>query len=81
MLRLTPRGKEVFLLALEGLNINQIAERMGISYSGVLRHRSILTSILYKKSLDLSHENSIYRNSGSCRKGIHFRHCYKKTTC
>ena len=38
-LRLTPRGKEVFNLIMEGLTIAEIAERLGISYSGVLRHR------------------------------------------
>lgn len=39
MLKLTPRGKEVFELIMRGLTIAQIAERMDISYSGVLRHR------------------------------------------
>lgn len=38
-LRLTPRGKEVFTLIMRGLTIAQIAVRLGISYSGVLRHR------------------------------------------
>lgn len=39
VLRLTPRGKDVFKLVLNGLTIAQIADRLGISYSGVLRHR------------------------------------------
>lgn len=39
MVRLTPRGREVFELIMHGLTIAQIAERMSISYSGVLRHR------------------------------------------
>ena len=38
-IKLTPRGKEVFELAMLGLNINKISKRLGISYSGVLRHR------------------------------------------
>lgn len=38
-LRLTPRGQDVFELILRGLTIAQIAKRLGISYSGVLRHR------------------------------------------
>jgi FixJ family two-component response regulator len=39
MLKLTPRGKQVFHLILEGLTDNQIRERLGISYSCVRRHR------------------------------------------
>lgn len=38
-LELTPRGKEVFCLMLDGLSDAQIAERLGISYSGVRRHK------------------------------------------
>lgn len=38
-IRLTPRGREVFELAMHGLSIKKISERLGISYSGVLRHR------------------------------------------
>lgn len=38
-IRLTPRGREVFKLAMQGLSIKKISERLGISYSGVLRHR------------------------------------------
>ena len=38
-IRLTPRGKEVFELAIRGLSIKEISERLRISYSGVLRHR------------------------------------------
>lgn len=38
-IQLTPRGREVFELALHGLSIKEISERLGISYSGVLRHR------------------------------------------
>lgn len=38
-LRFTPRGKEVFRLMLEGLSDKQIAVRLGISYSGVRRHK------------------------------------------
>lgn len=36
---LTPRGKEVFELVLDGKTSNEIAGFLGISYSGVLRHR------------------------------------------
>lgn len=36
---LTPRGKEVFELILDGKTSNEIAGFLGISYSGVLRHR------------------------------------------
>jgi DNA-binding CsgD family transcriptional regulator len=39
MIRLTPRGKEVFQLIMKGLTIRQIGELLGISYSGVLRQR------------------------------------------
>lgn len=38
-LKLTPRGKEVFRLILSGCNDKQIGERLGISYSGVRRHK------------------------------------------
>ena len=38
-IKLTPRGGEVFRLTLEGLEDKQIAERLGISYSGVRRHK------------------------------------------
>lgn len=38
-IRLTPRGREVFELAMRGLSIKEISEYLGISYSGVLRHR------------------------------------------
>lgn len=38
-IKVTPRGKEVFLLILDGLNINQIAHHLGISRSGVRHHR------------------------------------------
>lgn len=38
-IQLTPRGKEVFELAMQGLSIKKISECLGISYSGVLRHR------------------------------------------
>ncbi|WP_418216122.1 LuxR C-terminal-related transcriptional regulator [Bilophila wadsworthia] len=38
-IQLTPRGREVFELVLHGLSIKEISERLGISYSGVLRHR------------------------------------------
>lgn len=38
-IKLTPRGKEVFLLILDGLKTNQIAHHLGISRSGVRRHR------------------------------------------
>ena len=36
---LTPRGRNVFELVLEGKTINEIAELLCISHSGVLRHR------------------------------------------
>ena len=39
LIKLTPRGKEVFELAMLGLSINEISHRLGISYSAVLRHR------------------------------------------
>ncbi|MBM6893467.1 winged helix-turn-helix transcriptional regulator [Desulfovibrio piger] len=35
----TPRGKEVFLLIIEGLSNRQIAEQLSISPSAVKRHR------------------------------------------
>ena len=35
----TPRGRSVFELVLEGKTINEIAELLCISYSGVRRHR------------------------------------------
>ena len=38
-IRLTPRGREVFELAMSGLSIREISKRLGISYSGVLRHK------------------------------------------
>lgn len=38
-IKLTPRGKEVFQLVLTGLNDIKIADRLGITYSGVRRHR------------------------------------------
>ena len=38
-IQLTPRGREVFELAMSGLSIKEISRRLGISYSGVLRHR------------------------------------------
>lgn len=38
-IQLTPRGKEIFELAMHGLTIKDISEYLGISYSGVLRHR------------------------------------------
>ena len=38
-IRLSPRGKEVFQLILKGLSDRQIGECLGISYSGVRRHK------------------------------------------
>lgn len=38
-IRLTPRGREVFELAMRGLSIEKISKTLGISYSAVLRHR------------------------------------------
>lgn len=38
-LKLTPRGTEVFCLILAGLSDKRIGERLGISYSGVRRHK------------------------------------------
>jgi len=38
-IKLTPRGKEVFQLVLTGLSDNKIADSLGITYSGVRRHR------------------------------------------
>lgn len=37
-LKLTPRGKEVFCLILEGLVYRDIAKRLGITRDGVKRH-------------------------------------------
>ncbi|MDR1241283.1 MAG: LuxR C-terminal-related transcriptional regulator [Deltaproteobacteria bacterium] len=39
MLRFTPRGKEVFALMLQGLKMNEIGKHMGMSVSGVKRHK------------------------------------------
>jgi DNA-binding NarL/FixJ family response regulator len=39
MIRLTPRGEDVFRLISQGLTTRQISERLGISCSGVLRHK------------------------------------------
>jgi DNA-binding CsgD family transcriptional regulator len=39
MLRFTPLGKEAFALMLNGLKMKAICERMGMSVSGVRRHR------------------------------------------
>jgi len=38
-LRFSPRGKEVFMLIMEGLTNKRIAERLGIGVSGVKRHK------------------------------------------
>ena len=37
--RLSPRGGKVFTLLLEGLSNKEIGERLGMSVSGVKRHR------------------------------------------
>ena len=37
--RLSPRGREVMELFMRGITYTQIAERLGISLSGVRRHR------------------------------------------
>jgi DNA-binding CsgD family transcriptional regulator len=39
MIRLSPRGKEVFALIVEGMSSKRISERLGISVSGVRRHK------------------------------------------
>jgi DNA-binding CsgD family transcriptional regulator len=39
MLRFTPRGKDIFALILQGFGQRKIGERMGMSVSGVRRHR------------------------------------------
>jgi DNA-binding CsgD family transcriptional regulator len=39
MIRFTPRGKEVFALMLQGVGYREIGERMGMSVSGVKRHK------------------------------------------
>jgi DNA-binding CsgD family transcriptional regulator len=39
MIRLSPRGKEVFALIVEGMSSKLISERLGISVSGVRRHK------------------------------------------
>lgn len=39
VINLTPRGKEIFQLILKGLSDKQIGEYLGISYSGVRRHK------------------------------------------
>lgn len=38
-IKLTPRGTTVFELTLQGVNDKKIAATMGISYSGVRRHK------------------------------------------
>ena len=38
-LKLTPRGKEVFQLILTGMSDKKIGETLGMSYSGVRRHK------------------------------------------
>lgn len=37
--RVTPRGREVSELAMHCLNSKEISKRLGISHSGILRHR------------------------------------------
>jgi DNA-binding CsgD family transcriptional regulator len=37
--RFSPRGKDVFALMLQGLGKREIGERMGMSLSGVKRHK------------------------------------------
>lgn len=37
--RVTPRGREVSELAMNCLNSKEISKRLGISHSGILRHR------------------------------------------
>jgi DNA-binding CsgD family transcriptional regulator len=39
MLRFSPRGKEVFTLMTQGVSIKRIGECLGMSVSGVRRHR------------------------------------------
>jgi DNA-binding CsgD family transcriptional regulator len=39
MIKLTPRGKEVFQLLVEGVSNKKVGERLGMSLSGVKRHR------------------------------------------
>jgi DNA-binding CsgD family transcriptional regulator len=39
MIKLSPRGKEVFALIVEGMSSKRIGERLGISVSGVRRHK------------------------------------------
>lgn len=38
-LKLTPRGAEVFQLILKGMSDKKIGEALGMSYSGVRRHK------------------------------------------
>jgi DNA-binding CsgD family transcriptional regulator len=38
-IKLTPRGREVFLRTLAGLTIREIAGQLGMSISGVCRHK------------------------------------------
>lgn len=38
-LKLTPRGAEVFQLILKGMSDKKIGETLGMSYSGVRRHK------------------------------------------
>jgi DNA-binding CsgD family transcriptional regulator len=38
-IKLTPRGREVFMLILKGITDKHIASLMGISYSAVRRHK------------------------------------------
>jgi len=39
VVRLSPRGKEIFLLYMSGLSFPQIAEKLGISLSAVRRQQ------------------------------------------
>ena len=43
-LRFSPRGKEVFLLLMEGFTHKRIAAHMGMSLSGVKQHRKTMLS-------------------------------------
>ena len=38
-LRFSPRGKEVFLLIMEGMTSKRIGERLGMGVNGVKRHK------------------------------------------
>ena len=68
--RLSPRGQEVLLLFMQGLTYKQIGEHLGISMSGVQRHRE---KMLWQNDCDSMmeliarfHEQNSRQNSENC---------------